>query len=100
MRARIVPVVLAVWLLVALAACTEAPTVTRLPGVSVSTPAAPPTVETTADLRALKQRAGIPDCPESDPDDLRRSPAACPMSWSRASAAGERSGSPVSGASR
>ena len=32
MRARIVPVVLAVWLLVALAACTESPTVTRLPG--------------------------------------------------------------------
>jgi thiol-disulfide isomerase/thioredoxin len=67
MRARIVPVVLTVWLLVALAACTEAPTVTRLPGVSSSTPAAQPTVETTADLRALKKRAGLPDCPESDP---------------------------------
>src|SRR6187200_327763 len=67
MRARIVQVVLAVWLLGAVAACTEAPTVTRLPGISASTPAAQPTVQTTADLRALKREAGVPDCPESDP---------------------------------
>ncbi len=66
MRARIVQAVLAVSLLVALVACTESPTVTRLPEGTVSTPAAQPTVETTADLAALKKSAGIPDCPESD----------------------------------
>ena len=66
MRARIFQAVLAVWLLVALPACTESPTVTRLPDGTASSPAVQPTVETTADLGALKKRAGIQDCPESD----------------------------------
>lgn len=66
MRARVIQTAVAIGLLVAVTACTESPTVTRLPDGTPSTAAAQPTVQTTADLRSLKKRAGIPDCPESD----------------------------------
>ncbi len=67
MRSRIGRAAGAVLLLAALGACTEAPTVTRLPEGSVATPTVQPTTTATVDLKALKDRAGIADCPTSDP---------------------------------
>lgn len=56
----------AVVLLVLATGCTETPTVTRLPGSGPTTAEALPTVDSTADLPALKKAAGIADCPVSD----------------------------------
>ncbi len=55
-------------LVFALTGCTQASTVTRLPDPTSTTPSSAPTVASTADLPALKQRTGIGDCPVSDPD--------------------------------
>jgi cytochrome c biogenesis protein CcmG/thiol:disulfide interchange protein DsbE len=49
-----------------LAACSVAPSVSRLPDAGPTTTEVQPTVTTTADLKALKKAAGIPDCPASD----------------------------------
>ena len=49
------------------AGCSEAPSVTRLSSAAPTTVEPAPTVASTADLRALKQAAGIADCPASDP---------------------------------
>ena len=99
MKARIVQAVLAVSLLVALVACTESPTVTRLPEGTASTPAAQPTVQTTADLPASR-RARASRTARSRMARSRRFPAACLTSWSHASAVAGTSGWPVSAASR
>jgi cytochrome c biogenesis protein CcmG/thiol:disulfide interchange protein DsbE len=55
-------------LLVLVAGCTETPTVTRLPNAAPTTAEVPPSVDSTADLAALKKAAGIGDCPVSDAD--------------------------------
>jgi cytochrome c biogenesis protein CcmG/thiol:disulfide interchange protein DsbE len=67
---KLLALMLAGMLAVALAACTEAPGVTRSPspaGSSSSTVSAEPGPQPGVDLAALKKAARIEDCPTSDP---------------------------------
>jgi cytochrome c biogenesis protein CcmG/thiol:disulfide interchange protein DsbE len=66
MRLSVVRVVLAALFTTVLAACSVAPSVSRLPDAGPTTTEVQPSVATTADLKALKMASGIPDCPVSD----------------------------------
>jgi cytochrome c biogenesis protein CcmG/thiol:disulfide interchange protein DsbE len=54
-------------LVIVLAGCSGSPVLNR-PSLPVESPEAVPTPESTADLVAMKQAAGIADCPKSDPE--------------------------------